>query len=157
MNLETNLRTIFSLSTPWIFAGMGAPGLGEMMHQSLEGFRRYAKTYKEFIRPLLPECMVYHHSPISNRGGVTSSPWFAMEFASGSRDKGWATLVRMGPSESDEYRFKPRGLARGLGYTVKYDSTGESVRVDGLRLTNDGLVVRLEEVGSSELLFFEGG
>jgi hypothetical protein len=155
MNMETNLRTIFSLSTPWIFAGMAAPSLEEMAPKSLEGFRRYAKMYREFIRPILRECIVYHHSPISSRGGVGDSPWFAMEFASSDRDKGWATIVRMGPSESDEYRFNPRGLNREGDYVVTFDSTRETARVDGLRLVQEGLSIRLEEVCSSELLLFE--
>jgi alpha-galactosidase len=155
MNMETNLRTIFSLSTPWIFAGMTAPSLGEMAPESLEGFRRYVKIYREFIRPKLPECLVYHHAPVSSTSGVGDSPWFAMEFGSPDREKGWATIVRMGPSESDEYRFKPRGLRRGGEYEVTFDSTRETARVDGLRLTQDGISLRLEEVCSSELLLFE--
>jgi alpha-galactosidase len=155
MNMETNLRTIFSLSTPWIFAGMVAPSLEEMTTESIEGFIRYAKMYREFIRPMLPECLMYHHSPVSPTSGVGDSPWFAMEFASPGLDRGWATIVRMGPSESGEYRFIPRGLKRGGEYKVTFDSTRETVRVEGLRLVQDGLSIRLEEVSSSELLLFD--
>jgi hypothetical protein len=155
MNMEINLRTIFSLSTPWIFAGMAAPSLEEIMPASLVGFNRYAKMYKEFIRPLLPECLVYHHAPVSSTSGVGGSPWFAMEFGSPDREKGWATIVRMGPSESDEYRFRPRGLKRGGEYEVTFDSTRETAVVDGLRLNQNGLSIRLEGVCSSELLLFE--
>ncbi len=155
MNLDTNLRTIFTLSTPWVFAGMVAPSLKELSLKSRERFLHYAAIYKRFIRPLLPYCRVFHHSPVSSRGGVESSPWFAMEYASTNRDKAWAILVRMGPSPDDEYVLRPRGLDRGRSYTTILDGTGETIMVDGMRLAQSGLAIRLEEVGASELILFE--
>jgi alpha-galactosidase len=154
-NLETNLRTIFTLSTPWIFAGIVAPSLDALSPEVLDRYLHYAEIYKEFIRPLLPDCRIYHHSPISSRGGVSSSGWFAMEYASPDRSRGWATIVRMGQCEPDLYLFRPRGLARGGRYRVTFDSSGDSVAVDGISLVRDGIPVRLETVGSSELLLFE--
>lgn len=98
---------------------------------------------------------MYHHAPVTSRGGVTSSGWFAMEYTSPDRAKGWANIVRIGRSESDTYLFKPRGLHRGKMYRVKFDSTDEIATVDGWQLVRDGLPIRLESILSSELLLFE--
>jgi hypothetical protein len=40
-------------------------------------------------------------------------------------------------------------------YRVTFDSLATSVQIDGLRLQQDGFVIRLENVGMSELLLFE--
>jgi len=154
-SLETSLRTTFTLSTPWIFAGMVAPSVDKLDPYVRDLFQRYVKLYKEFIRPILSEAKIYHHSPVSSRGGVESSPWFAVEYSSPDRLQGWATIVRMGPSEKDTYLFKPRGLSPRHRYTVTFHSQREKVAVDGLWLVQRGIEMRLEEIGSSELLIFK--
>lgn len=152
---DTNLRNTFTLSTPWMLLGV-APSLEELSPERRERFTHYINLYKKFIRPILPTCKMYHHSPVSSKGGVTSSGWFAMEYTAPNRSKGWATIVRIGTTDSDTYLFKPRGLDRGKTYRVTFDSTGETVKQSGLDLVRDGLPVRLESMFSSELLLFEG-
>jgi alpha-galactosidase len=154
-DLDTVLRLHFSLSTPQIFYGSVAPSLDKFSPERRERFLHYVNIYKEFIRPLFPTCKMYHHAPVTSRGGVTSSPWFAMEYASPDRAKGWATIVRIGKDETDTYLFKPRGLDPSKTYQVTFDSIGATATVDGLRLTQDGLKIRLESIGSSELLLFK--
>ena len=78
-----------------------------------------------------------------------------MEFASPDRRKGWATIVRLRDSDSDIYRLRPRGLDPAKTYRVTFDSLGTTVTVDGLRLVQEGLSIRLESVLASELLLFE--
>ena len=89
------------------------------------------------------------------RGGVTSSGWLALEYGTPDRTKGWATIIRVGPSESDRYVLLPRGLDRGKRYRVTFDSTGETAAIDGWELVRDGVPVHLESVLSSELMLFE--
>jgi alpha-galactosidase len=156
-NLETNLRLMYTLSTPWLFAGVVGKSLDEMNPVRTEQFKRYSDLYKKFIRPILPTSKVYHHAPISADTGVESGGWFAMEFAAPDRSKGWATLLRtrVGNGETPEYIFKPRGLDPGRTYRVTFDSTGSKATVPGLQLIRDGVPVRLETLVSSELLMFE--
>ena len=78
-----------------------------------------------------------------------------MEFAAPDRSRGWATLIRIGPSESDTYLFKPRGLDRGTTYQVTFDGTGEKATINGMSLVRDGLPIRLETLAASELILFE--
>ncbi len=84
-----------------------------------------------------------------------STGWFRMEFATPDRAKAWATIVRVGSSNSPVYVFKPRGLDRGKTYRLTFDSTGETVTMTGMELVRGGVPVRLESVMSSELLLLE--
>jgi hypothetical protein len=145
----------YATSTPQIFVGSVAPSVETLAPERRERFLHYARIYKEFIRPLLPKCRVFHHEPINARGGVTSSGWFAMEYATPDRSKGWAVLARTGPTDADTYLFQPRGLDPGKTYQVRFDSLDSVARVEGLRLLRDGLPIRLESTGSSELLLFD--
>jgi len=154
-NLDTVLRLTFTLATPQIFVGTVAPSIETLDPHRRERFLHYAEIYKRFLRPMLPDCRLYHHAPISSRGGVESSGWFVMEYAAPDRTKGWATLIRIGPSASDSYVFRPRGLDAGKSYRVTFDSIPTTATVDGLTLIRDGLPIRLEAVATSELLLFE--
>jgi hypothetical protein len=123
---------------------------------------------------------MYHHEPVNHRGGVESSPWFAIEYTSPDRTEGWATIIKMRNGsgdtfvhkypneviddreipasqiwESDTYIFRPRGLDPAKTYRVTFDSLDTTVTIDGLRLLQEGLPIRLENAGLSELLLFE--
>jgi hypothetical protein len=78
-----------------------------------------------------------------------------MEYAAPDRSKGWATLIRIGKSGTPEYLFKPRGLDPGKSYRVTFDSLDSKTTVSGLELIRQGIPIRLETLGSSELLLFE--
>ena len=154
-NLDTFLRCQFTLSVPQLYSGMIAPSVKSLHPERLERFRHYANLYKTFIRPLWPTSRVFHHEPVNRSGGVESSPWFAMEFSSPDKRKGWATIVRVGYTDDDGYLFKPKGLDLGKTYRVTFDSTGSSIDVRGLELVRDGLAIPLESRIESELLLFE--
>jgi len=152
-HLDTHLRVTYSLATP--FLAPVAPSLEEMNPAIRQAYVHYTNLYKSFIRPLLPTCKMFHHAPVAATTGVAASPWFAVEFAAPDRTKGWATIVRMATGGSGTYLFRPRGLDPAKSYRVTYDSTGTTATVDGLRLVQEGLPIRLESALSSELLLFE--
>ncbi|MBI2843686.1 MAG: alpha-galactosidase [Armatimonadetes bacterium] len=154
-NLDTILRMSYSVATPQIFVGMVAPSVEELSPYRRDRFLHYAKIYKEFIRPALPTCKIFHHEPVNSRGGVLSSGWFAMEYATPDKTKGWANIIRTGPADSDLYVFRPRGLDHSKTYKVTFDSRNETITIDGLQLAREGLPVWLESVGSSELLLIK--
>lgn len=151
-DLDTHLRVTFSLGTPWL--APVAPSPKDVQPAILAKYQHYADLYKNFIWPLLPTCRVYHHAPVNARDGVDQNPWFAMEFDSPDRSKGWATIVKLydGP---DTYIFKPRGLDPGRTYHVTFDSLGTEITISGLQLITEGLPIRLESREQSELLLFE--
>jgi alpha-galactosidase len=152
-HFDTHLRVLFSLGTPWL--APVAPNLQDMSPVRLERYRHYGNLYKKFFRPVLPTCRMYHHAPVTATGGVTASPWFAMEFASRDGAKGWATFVRLRPGEPGTYLFRPRGTDPAKTYRVTLDSKGTTASVDGLLLVQQGIPIRLESTLSSELVLFE--
>lgn len=155
-HFDTHLRATFTLSTPWILGGV-APSLDALAPDRRERYLRYARMYKQFIRPLLPTVKMYHHAPATATQGVESGGWFVQEFAAPDRRRGWATLVRIARCDSDTFVLRPRGLAPGQSYRVTFDSTGETATIAGWELMRDGIPVRLESLLSSELLLFRAG
>jgi hypothetical protein len=179
-NLDTVLRMTYTTTTPLVFVGMVAPSVEEFSPERRARFLHYGKIYKDFIRPIFPTCKMYFHEPVNWHSGVDNSPWFAMEYGAPDRSKGWATIIRMrngqgdkfvyhygnetvdmdtppNPhfAESDTYVLKPRGLDPARTYKVTFDSLSATAIVEGLRLMQDGIAMRLENVGMSELLLFE--
>ena len=151
-DLDTFLRCQFTLGVPQLLSGMIGPRVDDVNPERIRSLKRYADLYKNHIRPILPVAKTYHHEPVNYRGGVESSPWFAMEFMSPDRRQGWVTIVRIGSEGDSTYLLKPKGLHQGLVYRVGFDSTGDVVEIPGWMLARDGLAVRLESRTASELL-----
>ena len=151
-HLDTHLRLTFSLGTPWL--APVAPEMGDLNPEIAEKYRYYANLYKAFVRPIMPTCRIFHHTPVNSSEGVENNPWFAMEFDAPDRSKGWATFVKLYPGPSD-YQFIPRGLDPAKTYKVTFDHLKTSITISGLQLINHGVNIRLESVGDSELLLFE--
>jgi alpha-galactosidase len=151
-HLDTHLRVTFSLGTPWL--APVAPTLKDMNPEIVSEYHYYADLYKRFIRPIMPTCRIFHHAPVNAEDGVEQNPWFAMEFDSPDRNRGWATFVKLYPGK-DDYHFFPKGLDPAKTYKVTFDRLKSSITVSGLELLQKGVPVHLESVEDSELLLFE--
>jgi alpha-galactosidase len=155
-DLETMLRGAYTLgNTPMIFNSMLPKSLEEFPPSLREKFLHYANLYKKFIRPMLATTRVYHHAPVNATGGVETGNWFAMEFTSPDRTKGWATIIRLSKTETGGYLFRPNGLDSGKRYRVTFDNIGETKSFDGAMLMRDGVAIRPTPPVASELLLFE--
>jgi alpha-galactosidase len=154
-NFDTVLRTTFALGTPQIFSGIVAPSPAELTSDRRERFLHYGKIYKEFIRPLLPVSRMYQHAPVTKTTGVSTNDWFAVEYASPDRTKGWLTCIRLANGPSDTFVFRARGLDPGKKYRVTFDRSGTVAEMSGTQLATEGIPIRLETIATSELLLFE--
>lgn len=154
-NFDTVLRTTFTLGIPQIFVALSAPSLDELTPTRRERFLHFARIYKDFIRPVSATSRMYHHAPVSATGGVDTGGWLALEFAAADASKGWATFVRIATEGPETYVFRPRGLDLGRTYSVTIDSLGGTYTATGADLMRDGVPVRLETIGMSELVMFE--
>jgi alpha-galactosidase len=152
----TILRGAFALGqVPLLFNAMLPKTPEELTPEIKERMLHYTNLYKSFIRPMLHEVKVFHHEPVNSVGGVESSGWFAMEFSSPDRKKGWATIVSLRGDKRGQYLMKPRGLDADKNYTVKSDNQGTSTITKGIDLLNKGLQINIPENPRSELLLFE--
>jgi len=177
---DTVMRLSYALGAPTIFSGICAPSLAEFSNSRQEGFRKYAGLFRDFFRPLLQECLVFHHEPVNCFSGVEDSAWFAMEFGAPDKSRGWAVVVRMFRDSGDRfvthsrheltrpygkplgvfetspvYTLYPRGLDISKRYKTTFDSLGHTVETSGYELAQTGVRLRLENAGMSELIMFE--
>ncbi|MBN2292518.1 MAG: ThuA domain-containing protein [Pirellulales bacterium] len=154
-DLDTTLRCAYAAgNTPMIFNALLPKSVEELTPEIREKCLHYAGIYKQFIRPLLPTCKVYHHAPVNATSSVESGQWFAMEFTSPDRTKAWALVVRF-PKAGNQYLLKPKGLDSGKEYSVTFDNTGKTEVFKGSDLMRDGVTIRLDASRASELLLLE--
>ena len=64
------------------------------------------------------------------------------------------TLFRTSNFGDSTFRFVPRGLDLSRTYTVTFKNRAESVELSGLKMMQEGIPVRLETAGTSEMLMF---
>jgi alpha-galactosidase len=119
-----------------------------------ERVRHYVNLYRDFIRPWLPDCRVYHHTPVLE-GYAEPRGWCVLEYVSPDRARGMAGLFRLAGDAPETWRFIARGLDKAGLYRVRWDGAGQAADIEGWRLAEQGLEVRRSLPLTSELLLFE--
>ena len=148
-DLVTQLRAT-TMVLP-IFRGL-SPSQEEFNPSLREEILRQVDLYKQVIRPILKDCRVYHHTPLTPM--MEGTPWVVMEYATpdSQADLGW--VFRTSESGDPTYWFKPRGLNFSKTYNVTFSNSGRTLAISGDRLLQEGIPVRLEGDLTSELLIF---
>ena len=149
-DIDSQLRQV-QMSLP-IFRGI-APSPAELNPILRDKIRSGVDLYKSRLRPILRDSVVYHHTPQTPY--VSESPWVVLEYASPDKRQAVATLFRTSSHEDSIYRFVPRGLDASLTYKVTFENRTETVELSGIQLMTQGIPVRLETAGTSEMLLFE--
>jgi len=156
LDFVTMLRSIYALgNTPVVFNSLVPRDMEALTPEVRAKFLHYSDLYKNFMRPVLGQTKVYHHAPVNATGGVESGDWFAMEFSSPDRSRGWAVIIRLAKSATDPFVFKPKGLDPAGRYEVTFDNTQERALFRASRLMRQGLSIRLTGEPASELLLFK--
>ena len=149
-DLETQLRV-------GLFAHPSAIGIAPTAEEAnplyMKAIRHAFGLYKTFMRPMLPESKVYHHTPVLPFS--EAGDWTVLEYASADASKAYAGLFRNSDSGAAEYCFKPRGLKMSRRYRVRFDNRDEAVVRSGFDLMQSGITVRIEGGIRSELLLFD--
>jgi alpha-galactosidase len=149
-DVDSQLRQV-QMSLP-IFRGI-APSLAELNPTLRAKIRTGVYLYKTELRPILRDSVVYHHTPMTSY--ASESPWVVLEYGSTDRKRDVATLFRTSSYEDPVYHFLPRGLDVSSKYRVTFENRGETVELSGFQLMTEGIPVRLETSGTSEMLLFE--
>ena len=153
-SIGTFLRISCALSHPYIMdVSLMPPEVGQVTPGRTAIFKRYIKLYKDFIRPLLKDCRVFHHSPISTR--KVGNDWFVIEYSSPDASQAMALIVRLSDAAEDHYVYRPRGLLPGAEYEVEMDSVLSSMKINGYQAASAGIPLRIEALYASELLMFK--
>jgi alpha-galactosidase len=149
-DLDFQLRQV-QMSLP-IFRGI-SPSIAEENPLLRAKLRAGVDLYQRQVRPIMRDSLVYHHTPLTPF--VSQSPWLVLEYASRDKRRAVATLFRTSSVEDPIYHFVPRGLDLSGHYKVTFQNRGEAVERSGFQLMQDGISVRLETAGTSEMLLFE--
>ena len=129
------------------------PTLDEWQILARERWQHNIQLYKDVVRPMLPTCRMFHHTPIQRQ--TEAGAWLVLECASEDESHAYAGIFRLGEAKEDVYQFCPRGLDTGQRYRVTYDTSGQTRVLDGGTLMYQGLRVRVPAAYASELLLFE--
>lgn len=111
------------------------------------------QVYKDFIRPILPTCKIYHHTPETYQ--VLEEGTLALEIAAPDGGRGAMTVFTMPGVNDTAVTVRLRGVDVGRKYRVTLDNDGASFVADGRDLRMNGLVLDIPCSMSSELVLFE--
>jgi alpha-galactosidase len=150
-NVESQLAMV-QMSLP-IFRGI-SPSLGELNPILRDKIRSGVELYKTELRPILRGSKVFHHTPVLEY--FQDTPWLVLEYATPNAQHDVTTLFRTSNFGDSVFHLVPRGLDASQDYKVTFQSSGETVHMSGLQLMQQGLNIRLETAGTSEMLLFHG-
>lgn len=120
--------------------------------EQLDFIRHSIDIYKRFIRPFLPDSLIYHHTLDSS--GFRCGKASVLELASQERDRAAITILTAPNSASDTITVIPRGLAASGEYRITFDNSGDELCLTAAELLR-GIPVRIPSSLSSELLLIE--
>ena len=119
----------------------------------LQYIRRYVEFYKSFVRPMIRDCRIYHHTPEltfpSPRG------YGILEMTAADKSRGMLGVFRLSGPSDDEKVIRLRGADVSKKYRLTYVDSGESTETDGFALKNEGIRIRLGGALTSELVTYE--
>ena len=115
--------------------------------------KRHLEIYKNFLRPFVSTCRVFHHTPVLV--GPDRSSWCALEYASEDGRRALAGVFRLSEKAGDNYHFFPRGLDPDKQYRISLESAGRTWTASGKDVMKDGLAVTLTASSASELILFQ--
>ncbi len=127
--------------------------LAEMNPELMELTKKYIGIYKNFIRPFHRDARLYHHTPVIP--GTEASGWCVLENVANDRTRAVAGVFRLVNTPEDTYQLKFRGLDPGKRYRVTTEPGGLICEVDGIKLIEYGITVRLDTALTSKMLLCE--
>jgi len=119
----------------------------------MERTKRYIALHNDFCSPILANHPhVYHHTPfIAVRQPAECC---VLEYAAQDKSQGYAGIFQLSNRQNATYQFKPRGIDRSRTYMITLDNEGCSTAVTGHELMEQGITIRLDHAGTSELVMY---
>jgi hypothetical protein len=149
-SLDLQLRnTMLGHMSLNVIAPMGA----EINKNLLEFVKRSTDIYKDFIRPILPDCLIYHHTPETDE--AYKNGFSVLEIASPDKSKGAITVFSTENNNGNSIVIKPKGMRADKNYKVTLDNERVSFNVSGYELKNNGISINLNSSMTSELILLE--
>jgi len=132
-----------------VIAPMGA----EINKNLMEFVKHSTDIYKEFIRPMLPDCLIYHHTPETDT--AYKNGFSVLEIASPDKTKGAIAVFSTENNNGNSIVIKPKGASISKNYKVTLDNDRASFNISGYSAINNGILINLNSAMISELILFE--
>ncbi|MBE6748219.1 MAG: alpha-galactosidase [Ruminococcaceae bacterium] len=149
-SLDLQLRnTMLGHMSLNVIAPMGA----EINKNLMEFVKHSTDIYKEFIRPMLPDCLIYHHTPETDT--AYKNGFSVLEIASPDKTKGAIAVFSTENNNGNSIVIKPKGASISKNYKVTLDNDRASFNISGYSAINNGILINLNSAMISELILFE--
>ncbi len=130
-----------------------APAAATVNTEQMEFVRHSVSVYKDFIRPFLPTCNIFHHTPETKKS--MEDGFTVLEIASPDGDRGAMTVFSMTQAVKSEVKVKLKGVDVSKDYKVTLDNDRNSFVLSGRELRQNGLTVDIPSSMASELILYE--
>ena len=133
-----------------LFVGFGAKGDPVNLSER-ECILHYVGIYKDFIRPLMKNCKVYHHTGHIDLCG--NAPFLCIEYTNDDHRCAVVWIFRLRENaKANEFTVYPKCVSFGKTYSITQDSTGFTYTSDSLTIAHHGFTVRMDGGFTSEML-----
>jgi hypothetical protein len=147
-HMENFLYMLRSGMMGWVTIMQDTSAWSQQQH---EAARLAITLYKQQLRPLIRDAILYHVS--ARPDGIH---WDGMEYWDPARGKGVVFAFRGSIGDQPDHSFILSGLEPGSHYRLRFqDGTSADRTILGRDLGNGGLPVHLNDPLSSELIFIE--
>ena len=129
-----------------VFSCVGA----EWNCEQIEFVKHSIAVYKEFIRPMLFESKMYHHT--RDMALAREQSHLVMELASEKRNKAAITVFTLPGWKNSTVCVYPKGLDLSKNYRVTLDNSGDTYTITGRELSQKGVTTFQMGTMTSELI-----
>lgn len=158
-SLEWQVRnTIFGRPSTNDYNAVGS----EFNPEQIEIIKHAFDMYKKHVRPYIDESLVFHHTPElfgddGAKNAVVEQPRGTgiIERAAEDGKHGIIGIFNLADAKRQAITVYPKSVKPSLKYNVTYDNSGETTKVSGLELLNNGLRITLNGSLTSELIIYE--
>jgi alpha-galactosidase len=130
-----------------------APAATEPNPIAMAFVKHSIEVYKSFIRPILPTCKVYHHTPDTHE--IWKRGFYALEIAAPNGDRGALTAFTVTNAKESTFTVIPRGIDPTAVYRVTFDNHRATMLLGGYDLATNGIRISLPSALSSDLVLYE--
>ncbi len=119
----------------------------------MEFIRHSVGVYKEFIRPFLPTCSVYHATPEIEE--TRRLGYSLLEITSEDQNRGAFGVFTLPGFRKEEIHITLKGADLSKKYRITMDNSRQSFEMSGAEANMRGITVRVPAALSSELILYE--
>ncbi len=130
-----------------------APAAAIVNPVQMEFVKHSVQLYKDFIRPFLPTCKVYHHTPDSRE--AANNGYVQIEITAQDCTRGAIGVFALVGCGARTLHVPVKGVDASKMYRVTLDNTRSSFEISGIALLQNGIYTQLHASLTSELITYE--